>query len=127
MADVSFAFICWINLFLVLMFSLLVSNHLEQKHLREIFLPAVRGILFETGSLFAESGYEVELLHKTNELTMLATRFLPNDDWFLRFTLITNDEVTRVTRPSDTATEMMSIGVSTSANTACLDGARMGV
>ena len=85
----------WIRYILVLVATYIVSNHLEQKHIHEVFLPSVRNVLAEIGDPLAVAGYEVQLLHSVKDSSNCAMRCRKEETWFLRFTLLPNDEERR--------------------------------
>lgn len=101
--------IVWIGNFFLLVSFCLVYNHLEQKHLEEIFLPSVRGVLSEVKTPLAASGYEAELVdtatsrHQSPTNPSIFSSFQP-EIWLLRFTLLPNDEERRVAKTINTAT-----------------------
>jgi len=96
--------LCWIGYASLFVACGIVSNHLEQKHLDEIFLPSVRGVLSEVSDRLAVSGYEAELLRADDQPSSDA-KFCRPERWILRFTLLPNDEE-RIAIANETAASM---------------------
>jgi hypothetical protein len=99
-----FFVLSWIGYASLFVACCIVSNHLEQKHIDEIFLPSVRGVLSEISVPLAVSGYEAELL-RADEKPSSDAKFCRPERWILRFTLLPNDEE-RIAIANGTAASM---------------------
>jgi len=130
---VIYLIIAWISSFFLLVSVCIVYNHLEQKHLEEIFLPSVRGVLSEVKTPLAASGYEAELFYAATSMHQSptnATIFSPfqPEIWLLRFTVLPNDEERRVAKTINTATTTLPFVVPlATANPALLHVERAGM
>jgi hypothetical protein len=122
----------WISFAFLLVTACIVSNHLEQKHLDEIFLPSVRSVLSEVNNPLAVSGYEAKLIRAANnqQSTTNATGFFPfqPEIWLLRFTVLPNDEERRIAKAINNTTTTMPFAVpSATADPAHLNVEMVGV
>lgn len=106
---------------------LVVHYHLKQKHLDEIFLPSVRGVLSEVKTPLAALGYEAELFRAAASSQQLSC-FFQQEIWLLRFTVLPNLEERRVAKTLNTTTTTLPFVVPlATANPALLDVERVGV